>query len=116
MGRWPRRHAATGQAALELLQLRDYDLMTLDLNLPDMTGIDIVRYVRDTELKQAATGAPLPIIIVSGDLAPAKQALVQSGLLTDVYWQSKPLSYLEFDRLLNRVLTPAVDKTPEDSL
>jgi PAS domain S-box-containing protein len=108
--------AATGQAALELLQLRDYDLMTLDLNLPDMTGIDIVRYVRDTELKQAATGAPLPIIIVSGDLAPAKQALVQSGLLTDVYWQSKPLSYLEFDRLLNRVLTPAVDKTPEDSL
>lgn len=106
--------AATGQAALELLQLRDYDLITLDLNLPDMTGVDIVRYARETGLRQAETGLPLPIMIISGDIAPAQQALTQSGLMADVYWQTKPLSYMEFDQQLTRVLARVDDQPSEN--
>lgn len=108
--------AATGQAALELLQLRDYDLITLDLNLPDMDGTAIVHHIREAGLKQAETANPLPIIIVSGDIEPARALLNSDGLMADIFWQSKPLPYLEFDKLLNRVLARADHKTPEDSL
>lgn len=108
--------AATGQAALELLQLRDYDLMTLDLNLPDMDGINIVHHVREAGLRQAESNKPLPIIIVSGDLEPTKALLNGTGVTEELFWQPKPLSYIEFDTLLNRVLARADQKTPEDSL
>ena len=108
--------AATGQAALELLQLRDYDLMTLDLNLPDMDGVDIVHHVREGGLCRAECPDPLPIIIISGDIEPAREQLAASGLMSHVYWQAKPLSYIELDELLTRVLERADTKTPEDSL
>ncbi len=108
--------AATGQAALELLQLRDYDLMTLDLNLPDMSGLDIVQQVRSAGLRKAGQARLLPIIIISGDIEPAREQLNASGLLADIFWQAKPLSYIEFDELLNKVLARASDKTPENLL
>jgi CheY-like chemotaxis protein len=105
---------ATGQAALELLQLRDYDLMTLDLNLPDMSGLDIVYQVRTAGLLQAETANPLPIIIVSGDIQGAQVQLSSAGLQNNVYWQTKPMSYVAFDALLTQVLTGANEKSRED--
>ena len=46
--------AMTGKAALEMFEPGEYDLVLLDIQLPDMTGLDISR-----ELKQrfAAIGA-----------------------------------------------------------
>ena len=38
--------AADGSAALERLTVNDYDLVTLDVNLPDVDGWEIVRQVR----------------------------------------------------------------------
>lgn len=106
--------AATGQAALELLQLRDYDLITLDLNLPDMNGVDIVQQLRTNNPSSASGQALLPIIIVSGDPEPARQYLAEQGLLEAIYWQAKPLPYLEFDALLSRVLGRHTSLAPEE--
>jgi two-component system KDP operon response regulator KdpE len=50
--------AGTGGAALDLLVRNAPDLMVLDLGLPDIDGIEIIRRVR-------ASGSALPIIVLS---------------------------------------------------
>jgi two-component system KDP operon response regulator KdpE len=50
--------AATGRAALELLERGEADLVVLDLGLPDMDGIDIITRLR-------ATASMIPIIVLS---------------------------------------------------
>src|ERR1700704_6347526 len=50
--------AASGQAALDAVRLRRADLVVLDLGLPDIDGLEVIRQIRDT-------GAMLPIIVLS---------------------------------------------------
>lgn len=38
------------QAAIEVLQKREYDLLILDLNMPKMRGLDFLRYIRRLEI------------------------------------------------------------------
>lgn len=49
-----------GEEAIELGKLYDYDLILLDLDLPDMTGLDVLRQVR---LARVDT----PILILTGE-------------------------------------------------
>ena len=46
--------AATGQAAIELIREDEPDLLLLDYKLPDMTGIDVLRQVREMHLDTSA--------------------------------------------------------------
>jgi two-component system KDP operon response regulator KdpE len=50
--------ATTGQAALDAVRQRRADLMVLDLGLPDIDGLDVIRHLRDS-------GTMLPIIVLS---------------------------------------------------
>lgn len=52
--------AATGQLALYKVDTDNFDVIILDLNLPDMTGIMVCRQLRDR-------GLSAPILILSGD-------------------------------------------------
>jgi DNA-binding NtrC family response regulator len=46
--------AATGQAAIDLICEDEPDLLLLDYKLPDMTGIDVLRQVREMHLDTSA--------------------------------------------------------------
>jgi DNA-binding NtrC family response regulator len=46
--------AATGQIALDLIREDEPDLLLLDYKLPDMTGIDVLRQVREMHLDTSA--------------------------------------------------------------
>jgi two-component system chemotaxis response regulator CheY len=52
--------AGTGLEAIEQLALSPVDLMVLDLNMPDMHGIEVVNFVR-----QHAAYRAIPIIILT---------------------------------------------------
>lgn len=65
-------HAASGLEAIERLSLKPFDLIVLDLNMPDIGGIEVVEFVRGQDRLKA-----LPIIIVTtrGDDSSKKRAL-----------------------------------------
>jgi CheY-like chemotaxis protein len=55
-----------GQAALEVLRARHFDCMILDLNLPDMSGFEVLNAMNDDE-----GIARCPVIVYTGrDLTP----------------------------------------------
>src|SRR5665647_3665383 len=51
--------ADTGEEALELARHYDYDIMVLDLMLPDMEGYEVVRRMRLARIET-------PVLILSG--------------------------------------------------
>jgi two-component system chemotaxis response regulator CheY len=65
-------HASSGLEAIEQLSLKRFDVVVLDLNMPDIGGIEVVEFVRSQDRLAA-----LPIIIVTtrGDEASRARAL-----------------------------------------
>ncbi len=65
-------HASSGLEAIERLSLRPFSLVVLDLNMPDIGGIEVVEFVRGQDQLRA-----LPIIIVTtrGDDASRERAM-----------------------------------------
>jgi two-component system chemotaxis response regulator CheY len=53
-------HAATGLEAIERLSLEPFDLLVLDLNMPDIGGLEVVEFVRSQDKLRE-----LPILIVT---------------------------------------------------
>lgn len=68
-------HASSGLEAIERLSLKPYDLIILDLNMPDIGGIEVVEFVRSQDTLRS-----LPIVIVTtrGDESSRARAL-QAG-------------------------------------
>jgi two-component system chemotaxis response regulator CheY len=65
-------HAASGLEAIEQLSLKPFDLVVLDLNMPDIGGIEVVEFVRaQDKLKR------LPVIVLTtrGDEVSRTRAL-----------------------------------------
>jgi two-component system, chemotaxis family, chemotaxis protein CheY len=65
-------HASSGLEAIERLSLKHFDAVVLDLNMPDIGGIEVLEFVRSQDRLRA-----LPIIIVTtrGDEASRAKAL-----------------------------------------
>jgi two-component system chemotaxis response regulator CheY len=53
-------HAASGLEAIEQLSLRPYDLVVLDLNMPDIGGVEVIEFIRGQD-----TLRTLPILVVT---------------------------------------------------
>ena len=75
--------AINGETALNYLARNEYAAMTLDLMLPDQSGISLIRQIRS----QAATET-LPIIVVSAFTEDGKLAI--NGDFNAVDWIDKP--------------------------
>lgn len=84
-------HAATGDQAMRLLELSDFDLLILDIGLPNIDGFTILERLR-------GSGNTMPVIILSARASvPDRLAGLESG--ADDY-VPKPFS---LDELLIRV-------------
>jgi len=80
----------TGKAALEVLQTETFDLVLMDIQMPEMDGLDATAGVREREKD---TGTHIPIIAMTAHaMAGDKERCLQAGM--DAYI-SKPLSVKE---------------------
>lgn len=69
---WSFTQAASGLEAIERLSLRPFDAMVLDLNMPDIGGIEVLEFVRSQDQLRA-----LPILVLTsrGDDTSRERAL-----------------------------------------
>ncbi|OBT07323.1 aerobic respiration two-component sensor histidine kinase ArcB [Vibrio sp. UCD-FRSSP16_10] len=86
--------AMTGKEALSKFEPADYDLVLLDIQLPDMTGFDIAN-----ELQNRYTNLP-PIVALTANLVKDKTAYIEAGMQDAI---SKPLSAKALRKILNKL-------------
>jgi two-component system chemotaxis response regulator CheY len=77
--------AASGLEAIEQLAVASVHLIILDLNMPDMHGIDVLRFVRR---HQHYRSLPVIVLTTRGDDA-SREAAVEAGATT---YLTKPFS------------------------
>jgi DNA-binding response OmpR family regulator len=79
--------AADGQEALSLLRENEYDLVTLDLILPEMSGLETL-----TEIKKASPR--VPIMVITGNATD--KVVNQAGVLGACRVMYKPIRLENF--------------------
>ncbi len=86
---------STGEEGIELAEVYDYDILLLDLDLPDMTGVEVLRELRLQKVKS-------PVIVISGtaDIESKVQALTAGA---DDYL-TKPFHKAELVARINAVV------------
>jgi len=92
-------HAEDGARALDLARVEEPDLLILDLHLPDMNGLEVLRRLREEPAFDRARVAVLSASAMPGDVAAAREAGVVE------YW-AKPLDVPRFLKDVQRLLEP----------
>ena len=84
-----------GEDGLELAKLYDYDLILLDLNLPDMSGYDVLKKLRASKINT-------PVLILSG-LDDTADKIKGFGVGADDY-VTKPFDRAELVARINSIV------------
>lgn len=64
--------ASSGLEAIEKLSIHPTDLVVLDLNMPDINGYEVIKFVRG---QQGLVGLPIIVLTTRGDESSKEQAL-----------------------------------------
>lgn len=75
-----------GQSAVDLLALRSFDMLLLDMDLPHMTGAEVIRWVR----RSNTPWSDIPILGLLDEKHRHEAGKLISIGMTD--WTAKPLS------------------------
>ncbi|CAK9883681.1 MAG: Aerobic respiration control sensor protein ArcB [Candidatus Erwinia impunctatus] len=87
--------AMNGKDALQLFRPEDFDLVLLDIQLPDMTGFDVAR-----EIHQRFAGETLPpLVALTANVLKNKKEYLNAGM-DDVL--SKPLAVPELTAIIRK--------------
>lgn len=94
--------AMTGKQAIEKFETNSYDLLLLDIQLPDMSGFDIAQHLRTNYQNDHYDYLP-PLIALTANVINNKQQYLEQGM-DDVL--CKPLSIEALNRCLCNYFTP----------
>jgi signal transduction histidine kinase/CheY-like chemotaxis protein/HPt (histidine-containing phosphotransfer) domain-containing protein len=100
------KHAANGRIAIDMLRKKTYDLVLMDIQMPEMDGYSAALYIRK-EL-----GLEVPIIATTAHAFAGEHEKCISYGMTD--YISKPLREVELLELIKRYVVPGKrkDATP----
>lgn len=87
--------ASSGAGALMILKDQRPDLIILDMNMPDISGLEVLRFVRESaELKTTKV-----IMVTGNEMAPTMPETAAADLLL-----MKPISPSELVRIAQRLI------------
>ncbi|MBZ0186610.1 MAG: response regulator [Candidatus Obscuribacterales bacterium] len=89
-------HVDTGNKALEKIFAPVYDIIVLDWNLPDLTGIEICKKYRQD-------GGVLPVLMLTGRHGSSEEAQCKAAGATK--YLAKPFQLEDLTRELDALLT-----------
>lgn len=102
-------HASCGTEALALVKDHSFDLIILDVSMPGMNGIDVLR-----RLREKPETFQVPVIMLSGQSEPEvkRQALALGAM----EYVTKPFDLFQFRQVLNRTcqITSRTQTTNKD--
>ncbi|PJG85784.1 aerobic respiration two-component sensor histidine kinase ArcB [Conservatibacter flavescens] len=99
--------AMSGKEALQLFEQNDYDLVLLDIQLPDMTGFDIAQHLRQKYESGEYDHLP-PLIALTANVMQNKRDYQQQGM-DDVL--RKPLSMESLNQCLVTYFGETIEPT-----
>jgi DNA-binding response OmpR family regulator len=91
-------HAASGREGVRMVRSERPDFVLLDMNLPDISGLEVVR-----ELNIDITSGGLKVNILTGD--PLSMDILKAMSLGAYEYWLKPLNLAVFEDGLRRALT-----------
>lgn len=100
------RFAENGVSALSLLRDGEWDLLFLDLNMPELDGYGVLTQIQQEDL-------PVMTVVVSGDIQPqAQERVLKLGALAFI---KKPTKSEQIAQLLEDygIYRPATDTSPD---
>ena len=97
--------AVDGRQALEMASTQSWDLILMDLHMPEMDGIEATRSIRQLDDSQRAS---VPIVALTADVFPeTRQQCLEAGI-TD--FLTKPVDHDALQAVLARISRRAVDR------
>jgi len=84
--------AYDGKQALDLIKINHYDVIFLDQNMPEMTGIELVRYIKDNKLVSKT-------VMISG--YPGMRDAIAEMVGTDEYL-TKPVALKDVENIIEK--------------
>ena len=89
--------AADGQEAVEVLERESFDVMLLDLTMPRMNGVDVVRWIR----AHPDVAPNMRIVVISAWAGEHRAVLQELGVVTVM---QKPLRIQQLTDLIEETL------------
>ena len=105
------RVASNGFEALQVLQEDEFDLVLMDVEMPEMNGLEATRVIRRME---AGSGGHIPIIAMTAyAMAEDREKCLEAGMDSYV---SKPVNHKDLFREISRLVLPPLEhqSTPVD--
>lgn len=90
--------ASSGLEAIEKLSIHPTDLVVLDLNMPDINGYEVIKFVRG---QQGLVGLPIIVLTTRGDEGSKEQALTAGASA----FMTKPFTPEGISNEVRRLLT-----------
>ncbi|WP_017220249.1 aerobic respiration two-component sensor histidine kinase ArcB [Moritella dasanensis] len=89
--------AVDGRSAIEMAQTNRYDLILLDINLPDMSGFDVIKTLRENKMLELP-----PVVALTANVINNRQEYIDKGMDDAI---SKPLSINAVTGVLSRLFS-----------
>jgi signal transduction histidine kinase/CheY-like chemotaxis protein len=102
--RWGVKHSSAdcGPAALQLLEAQSFDLVLLDVQMPEMDGFEVAKRIRQRWSESAVKIAILTSMGTRGDAAQCRELKISAYL-------SKPFKSSDLSEIMEKLFAPAVD-------